>query len=124
MAASTTPAVFNVDVNPPVVAPEFKVEDTEKTVEISSDMKDNPISNLKLGLTQDRILTIVGEQTAGTSDEEQASEKKVPYQRAVPLPPAVDETNITAKMTQEGELKLCMPKHVTTETHSQAVGAC
>eukprot|EP00873_Tetraselmis_striata_P035263 jgi/Tetstr1/455527/TSEL_042351.t1 len=120
--SSNTPAVFNVNVNPPVIAPEFTVEDSTNSVDITSDMKE--LQNIKLGLTQDRILTIVGEQTAGTSDEEQASEKKVPYQRAVPLPPAVDETNITAKMTQEGELKLCMPKHVTTETHSQAVGAC
>mmetsp|Transcript_13291 Transcript_13291/g.34141 ORF Transcript_13291/g.34141 Transcript_13291/m.34141 type:complete len:127 (+) Transcript_13291:2-382(+) len=125
MAASPPPAVFNVDVNPPVVAPEFKVEDTEKTVEISSDMKDNPISNLKLGLTQDRILTIVGEQTvvAEQTAEHADEQKQIPYQRAVPLPSVVDESNITAKMTQEGELKLSMPKHAATSNNAQAVDA-
>eukprot|EP00873_Tetraselmis_striata_P046373 jgi/Tetstr1/466637/TSEL_011125.t1 len=126
MAASTTPAVFNVDVNPPVVAPEFKVEDTNNAVEISSDMKDHAISNVKLGLTQDRILTIVGEQTvvAEQAGEQVGGQKQVPYQRAVPLPPAVDESNISAKMTQEGELKLCMPKHATTTNDAKAVDAC
>eukprot|EP00873_Tetraselmis_striata_P046375 jgi/Tetstr1/466639/TSEL_011127.t1 len=88
MAATTTPAVFNVDVNPPVVAPEFK--------------------------------TVVAEQAGEQAD----GQKQVPYQRAVPLPPVVDEANISAKMTQEGELKLCMPKHAATTNDAKAVDAC
>mmetsp|Transcript_20371 Transcript_20371/g.51296 ORF Transcript_20371/g.51296 Transcript_20371/m.51296 type:complete len:128 (-) Transcript_20371:141-524(-) len=127
MAASTTPTVFNVDVNPPVVASEFKVEDTKNSVEISGDMKDNAISNVKLGLTQDRILTIVGEQTVvaeQTGEQADAGQKQVPYQRAMPLPPVVNESNITAKMTQEGELKLSMPKHAAASTDAEGVSAC
>eukprot|EP00873_Tetraselmis_striata_P046376 jgi/Tetstr1/466640/TSEL_011128.t1 len=121
MAASTTPSVFNVDVNPPVVASEFKVEDTKNTIEISSDMKDHAISNVKLGLTQDRILNIAGEQTvvAEQTAEHADGQKQIPYQRAVPLPPVVDESNISAKMTQEGELKICMPKHAAKSSDAR-----
>eukprot|EP00873_Tetraselmis_striata_P044271 jgi/Tetstr1/464535/TSEL_009292.t1 len=124
-AASTVPAVFNVDVNPPVAAPEFKVEDSTNSVDITSDMKDK--TNVKLGLTADRILTIVGEQTVNTEQTDERvddGQKQVPYQRAVPLPPVVDESKISAEMTQEGELKLSMPKHATTTNQAETGGGC
>eukprot|EP00355_Strombidium_rassoulzadegani_P000281 CAMPEP_0168609646 /NCGR_PEP_ID=MMETSP0449_2-20121227/1325_1 /TAXON_ID=1082188 /ORGANISM="Strombidium rassoulzadegani, Strain ras09" /LENGTH=61 /DNA_ID=CAMNT_0008649819 /DNA_START=139 /DNA_END=324 /DNA_ORIENTATION=+ len=60
MAATTSPAVFNVDVSPPASAPEFNIQETPQSFDITGDM--NGKENVKLGLTQDRILTIVGQQ--------------------------------------------------------------
>mmetsp|Transcript_19436 Transcript_19436/g.49008 ORF Transcript_19436/g.49008 Transcript_19436/m.49008 type:complete len:128 (-) Transcript_19436:170-553(-) len=127
MAAVTAPAVFNVDVSPPAAAPEFTVEENSSSFELSGDMAGK--ENVKLGLTQDRILTIVGEQTKRVETtteggEQKVEEQKVPYQRAVPLPVTVDETAISAKMTQEGQLQLCMPKRDVKTAPNTAVGAC
>mmetsp|Transcript_7970 Transcript_7970/g.14294 ORF Transcript_7970/g.14294 Transcript_7970/m.14294 type:complete len:127 (-) Transcript_7970:144-524(-) len=125
MAAVTTPAVFNVDVSPPASAPEFNVQESQGSFDITGNLKDK--ENVKLGLTQDRILTIVGEDTKSIQKEENGEVKtvteKVPYQRAVPLPISVDESAISAKMTNEGELHLCMPKRDLETAPNTAVGA-
>mmetsp|Transcript_36770 Transcript_36770/g.94019 ORF Transcript_36770/g.94019 Transcript_36770/m.94019 type:complete len:123 (+) Transcript_36770:210-578(+) len=120
-APVTVPAVFNVEVNPPAAAPEFKVEESSNSFELSGDMTGK--ADVKLGMTQDRILTIVGEQTKmvetpSSGGKPNVEEQKVPYQRAVPLPATVDETAISAKITQDNQLHLSMPKRDT------AVGAC
>mmetsp|Transcript_41306 Transcript_41306/g.104700 ORF Transcript_41306/g.104700 Transcript_41306/m.104700 type:complete len:131 (-) Transcript_41306:249-641(-) len=121
-ASATTPAVFNVDVSPPVLAPEFEVEESDNSVDISGDVTGK--ANVRLGLLpKDRVLTIVGEliTVAGTGEEEP---KVVPYQRAVALPPTIDESAISAKLTEDGRLKLSLPKRGVETMHAQVVGAC
>uniref|UniRef100_A0A7S1SY59 SHSP domain-containing protein n=1 Tax=Tetraselmis chuii TaxID=63592 RepID=A0A7S1SY59_9CHLO len=125
MAANTsTPAVFNVDVSPPAAAPEFNVQESKGSFDITGDMKNK--ENIKLGLTQDRILTIVGEESKSYQKDEDGESKtvteKAQYQRAVPLPVSVDESAISAKMTNEGQLHLCMPKRDVETAPNTGVG--
>jgi HSP20 family molecular chaperone IbpA len=122
-ANSTTPAVFNVDVSPPAAAPEFNVQETSRSFDITGDM--NGKENVKLGLTQDRILTIVGQQSKEVQKEDGGDTvtEKVQYQRAVPVPVSVDESAISAKMTNEGQLHLCMPKKDMETAPNASVGA-
>mmetsp|Transcript_25430 Transcript_25430/g.45333 ORF Transcript_25430/g.45333 Transcript_25430/m.45333 type:complete len:124 (-) Transcript_25430:161-532(-) len=113
MATNTSPAVFNVDVSPPAAATEFNVLETPLSFDVTGDM--NGKENVKVGVTQDRILTIVGQQSQSVQKAEDNGEvktvtEKVLYQRAVCLPVSVDESAISAKMTDEGHLYLCMPK--------------
>jgi hypothetical protein len=59
MATNTSPAVFNIDVSPPTAAIEFNVFETPLSFQVTRDMDNN--ENVKVGVTQDRILTIMGQ---------------------------------------------------------------
>eukprot|EP00873_Tetraselmis_striata_P039659 jgi/Tetstr1/459923/TSEL_005263.t1 len=123
MASSTTPPVINLDVIPRVAAPEFNIEETSTSVEISGNLKDEKVENLKLGLTEDRVHTIVGEQSIAVEKKDGTKEEKVLYQRAVSLPPHVDEHGISAELTHFMKLKVVMPKRQMQSAPSRAVGA-
>eukprot|EP00873_Tetraselmis_striata_P045076 jgi/Tetstr1/465340/TSEL_010026.t1 len=123
MASSTTPPVFNLDVIPRVAAPEFNIEETSTSDEISGNLKNEKEENLKLGLTEDRVLTIVGEQSIAVEKKDGTKEEKVLYQRAVPLPPHADEHGISEELTHFMQLKVVMPKRQMQSAPSRAVGA-
>eukprot|EP00951_Prasinocladus_malaysianus_P037060 scaffold395029_cov45-Prasinocladus_malaysianus.AAC.2 len=102
----TTPVAFNLDVNPPAVAPEFKVTENSAEFEVKADMQGG--ENVRLGVTSDRVVHIVAEKkpdSTGQADDY----GQTTSQRAVPLPPSVDETKVVASY-KDGELKMKLPK--------------
>eukprot|EP00951_Prasinocladus_malaysianus_P026999 scaffold241038_cov42-Prasinocladus_malaysianus.AAC.1 len=111
------PVAFNLDVNPPVLAPEFKVTEQSEAFDVKANMQGG--ENVRLGVTNDRVIHIVGEKKA----DETSTEKQETFQRAVPLPENVDETKITASFS-EGELKMNLPKKVDTGARQTAIPGC
>eukprot|EP00951_Prasinocladus_malaysianus_P044849 scaffold586209_cov34-Prasinocladus_malaysianus.AAC.1 len=105
-ATAVTPAAFNLDVVPPVVASEFEVVERSDSFEVKADLADG--ENVRLGVTSDRVVHIVVEKRSEEDGDQPGSPREF-CQRAVPLPASVDETKVTASFNQ-GELKMCLPK--------------
>eukprot|EP00951_Prasinocladus_malaysianus_P011896 scaffold88162_cov34-Prasinocladus_malaysianus.AAC.2 len=101
----TTPVAFNLDTQPPVVAPEFQVYEKADGFDVKANMQGG--DNVRLGVTTDRVIHIVAEKTGGNL---QHSHQQL-VQRAVPLPENVDETKVTAAF-KDGELSMKIPKKV------------
>uniref|UniRef100_A0A7S1SKI9 SHSP domain-containing protein n=1 Tax=Tetraselmis chuii TaxID=63592 RepID=A0A7S1SKI9_9CHLO len=126
MASSTpayaAPLVFNLDQNPPTEATDFKIIEDSKAYNVRADLPTG--ESVKVGITIERILAVVGERAIESRQEGcdgEDNKAKEFFQRAIPLPETVDETSITAQLDKHGHLMVYLPKKADiTSQHQQS----
>mmetsp|Transcript_29230 Transcript_29230/g.75000 ORF Transcript_29230/g.75000 Transcript_29230/m.75000 type:complete len:128 (-) Transcript_29230:446-829(-) len=115
-ASSTqTPVVFNIDSCPPERATDFRVLELPEAYSVLASLPTG--ERVKVGLTSERFLAVVGEVTMtrllDSRGDEDAPERVEVFQRAISLPERVDESAITAKLDEQGYLTVNLPKRGT-----------
>lgn len=115
--------VLGWDVFPDSFNPRIEVEETDTDIRISAELPGIDEKSLEVNLA-DEVLTIRGEKRAEREERSQHSYRSEriygAFQRAIPLPVAVDEERIEASF-KKGVLAITLPKSPETKRQAKAI---